>query len=92
MTNLAKTYCVLFVFFIGYQALKAENKPFSQLQDTAINVFSGVITGEKGDKMPYAVLSVEKTNIVSPSNDVLTGLIARTWPCVAISATRRKSS
>ena len=68
MTNLAKTYCVLFVFFIGYQALKAENKPFSQLQDTAINVFSGVITGEKGDKMPYAVLSVEKTNISTVTN------------------------
>ena len=63
MTNLAKTYCVLFVFFIGYQALKAENKPFSQLQDTAINVFSGVITGGKGDKMTYAALSVETTKI-----------------------------
>ncbi len=67
-TKLSKPAFVLLGVFIGFQVATAEIRPATQMQDSAVNVFSGVVTGEKGDKMSYAVLSVEKTNVSTVTN------------------------
>ena len=66
--KLSKSLYLLLSLFIGFQAMAAEIRPGAQLPDSAFAVFSGSITGEKNDQLPYAVLSVEKTNISTVTN------------------------
>ena len=66
--KLSKSLYLLLSLFIGFQAMAAEIRPGAQLPDSAFAVFSGIITGEKNDQLPYAVLSVEKTNISTVTN------------------------
>lgn len=66
--KLSKSLYLLLSLFIGFQAMAAEIRPGAQLPDSAFAVFSGIITGEKNDQMPYAVISVEKTNISTVTN------------------------
>ena len=66
--KLSKSLYLLLSLFIGFQAMAAEIRPGAQLPDSAFAVFSGIITGEKNDQLPYAVISVEKTNISSVTN------------------------
>ncbi|MHB9054756.1 MAG: carboxypeptidase-like regulatory domain-containing protein [Paludibacteraceae bacterium] len=65
--KLSKPLFVLLSLFFGFQA-SAEIRPIVQLQDSIVNIFSGVITGENREKLPYAALSVEKTNISTVAN------------------------
>ncbi len=66
--KLSKSLYLLLSLFIGFQAMAAEIRPGAQLPDSAFAVFSGIITGEKNDQLPYAVISVEKTNISTVTN------------------------
>ena len=66
--KLSKSLYLLLSLFIGFQAMAAEIRPGAQLPDSAFAVFSGSITGEKNDQLPYAVISVEKTNISTVTN------------------------
>lgn len=66
--KLTKPFYVLLSLFIGFQAASAEIRSLVQSQDSAFNVFSGLVSGEGGDKLPYAVMSVEKTNISTVTN------------------------
>lgn len=66
--KLSKSLYLLLSLFIGFQAMAAEIRPGAQLPDSAFAVFSGIIIGEKNDQLPYAVLSVEKTNISTVTN------------------------
>ena len=66
--KLSKSLHLLLSLFIGFQAMAAEIRPGAQLPDSAFAVFSGIIIGEKNDQMPYAVISVEKTNISTVTN------------------------
>ena len=66
--KLSKSLYLLLSLFIGFQAMAAEIRPGAQLQDSAFAVFSGIIIGEKNDQLPYAVISVEKTNISTVTN------------------------
>ena len=66
--KLSKSLYLLLSLFIGFQAMAAEIRPGAQLPDSAFVVFSGIIIGEKNDQLPYAVLSVEKTNISTVTN------------------------
>ena len=66
--KLSKSLYLLLSLCIGFQAMAAEIRPGAQLPDSAFAVFSGIITGEKNDQMPYAVISVEKTNISTVTN------------------------
>lgn len=66
--RLAIPLFVLLSFWFGFNAVSAEIKPVYQSQDTAFNVYSGVVTGDNGEKLAYAVISVEKTNISTVSN------------------------
>ena len=64
----SKSLYLLLSLFIGFQAMAAEIRPGAQLPDSAFAVFSGIIIGEKNDQLPYAVISVEKTNISTVTN------------------------
>ena len=66
--KLSKSLYLLLSLFIGFQAMAAEIRPGAQLPDSAFAVFSGIIIGEKNDQLPYAVISVEKTNISTVTN------------------------
>ena len=66
--KLSKSLYLLLSLFIGFQAMAAEIRPGAQLPDSAFAVFSVIITGEKNDQLPYAVISVEKTNISTVTN------------------------
>ena len=66
--KLSKSLYLLLSLCIGFQAMAAEIRPGAQLPDSAFAVFSGIITGEKNDQLPYAVISVEKTNISTVTN------------------------
>lgn len=61
-------FFLLLGLFAGFQTLSAENHVLSQSQDSTVVTYSGVVTGDNSDALPYAVLSVEKTNISTVTN------------------------
>ena len=66
--KLAIPFLVLLSLCIGFQTAWAENQLSSPLPDSTVFTYSGVVAGDNSEALPYAVLSVEKTNISTVTN------------------------
>lgn len=63
---------IAFIFFLtllsGVQTATAGNLQVAQLNDSVVTTFSGIVTDENSEPLPYAALSIEKTNISTVTN------------------------
>jgi hypothetical protein len=66
--KLAYPTVLLVAFVFGFQSVAVEVRAEYQEQDSDIISFSGAVLSENSNALPYAVLSVEQTNISTVTN------------------------
>lgn len=64
----SKLFILILGLFLGIQTVSAGFSSNSLQQDPEIVTYTGVVTSDNSEVLPYAVLSVEKTNISTVTN------------------------